>query len=152
MARRSIYVLGFAACASLLFFNSVLFGQTAVPGLVTFSGALRDAKGHPLQGVVGVTFSLYKEQQGGAPLWTENQNAQLDDQGRYLVLLGATHASGLPIDLFASGEPRWLGVQAQLPEEQEQPRVVGHCDRIARGIDRHQAGAALVELKARCRS
>jgi hypothetical protein len=48
----------------------------------------------------------------------------LDDQARYSVFLGVTRASGLPKDLFASGEPRWLGVQAQLPGEEEQPRVL----------------------------
>jgi hypothetical protein len=28
----------------------------------------------PLTGTVGVTFSLYQESQGGAPLWVETQN------------------------------------------------------------------------------
>lgn len=31
--------------------------------------------------------------------------------GRYTVRLGSTLSQGLPIDLFASGEARWLGVQ-----------------------------------------
>jgi hypothetical protein len=119
-----------------LFLTSVLGteGQTVtqemahptvtVPPLITFGGVLKGRSGQPLTGVVGLTFSLYKDQQGGVPVWTENQNVQLDAEGRYTTLLGATQASGLPMDLFASGQSRWLGVQAQLPGEDEQPRVL----------------------------
>ena len=74
--------------------------------------------------VTGLVFAIYKDQQGGAPLWTEIQNVVTDGEGRYNVLLGATQSGGLPAELFTSGAPRWLGVQAQTPGEQEQPRVL----------------------------
>jgi hypothetical protein len=54
----------------------------------------------------------------------ETQKVQLDAQGRYTVLLGATEPDGLPLDLFTSSKARWLGVQPQLPGEGEQPRVL----------------------------
>src|SRR5207244_5347499 len=57
-------------------------------------------------------------------LWQEVQNLELDTQGRYVTLLGAGSREGLPIEMFASGEPRWLGVRAQLPDEAEQPRIL----------------------------
>jgi hypothetical protein len=38
------------------------------PPLVKFSGVLTDGNGKPLTGVVGVTFSLYKDSEGGALL------------------------------------------------------------------------------------
>ena len=38
--------------------------------------------------------------------------------------MGATVNEGMPIDLFASGERRWLGVQFNRPGESEQPRVL----------------------------
>jgi hypothetical protein len=94
----------------------------AVPTLVNFSGTLTDVNGKPLSGVVGVTFFLYKDQGGGAPLWMETQNVQPDKNGRYSVMLGSTTSQGLPTDLFASGEARWLGVQVQ--GQEEQPRVL----------------------------
>jgi hypothetical protein len=75
-------------------------------------------------GVVGVTFAIYKEQEGGAALWLETQNVGLDEQGRYTVLLGATKSEGLPLELFLGGETRWLGAQVQLPGEVEQGRVL----------------------------
>jgi len=94
----------------------------AVPRLVKFSGALTSTSGAPLNGVVGVTFALYAEEHGGAPLWMETQNVQADAAGHYTATLGSTRNEGIPADLFASGEGRWLGVQAQ--GELEQPRVL----------------------------
>jgi hypothetical protein len=100
-------------------------GQTTsliVPPLVNYSGVLTDRGGKPLNGVVGVTFYLYKDSQGGSPLWMETQNVQADKTGHYKVMLGSATPQGVPAELFASGEARWLGVQAQ--GEEEQPRVL----------------------------
>src|SRR5579863_6273364 len=94
----------------------------AVPTLVKFNGTLTDVSGKSLSGVVGVTFLLYKDEQGGAPLWMETQNVTPDRNGQYSVMLGSTRSTGLPTDLFASGEARWLGVQPH--GQSEQPRVL----------------------------
>jgi hypothetical protein len=94
----------------------------AVPSLMNFSGTLTDDNGEPPSGIVGVTFSLYKDQQGGSPLWMEAQNVQPDKTGHYAVMLGSTTRQGLLAELFVSGEARWLGVQAQ--GQPEQPRVM----------------------------
>ncbi len=97
----------------------VMAQRTAVPNLVQYSGTLPEFAGKP---VVGVTFALYRDEQGGSPIWMETQNVSPDAGGRYIVLLGATRNQGLPTQLFAAGEARWLGVQAEgRPEE---PRVV----------------------------
>lgn len=102
--------------------QNVAANATVVPTLVKFSGTLTDVNGKPLSGTVGVTFLLYTDEQGGAPLWMETQNIQPDKSGRYAVSLGATTSRGLPTDVFVSGEARWLGVQ---PEGQaEQPRAL----------------------------
>src|ERR1700683_718513 len=93
-----------------------------VPPVVKFGGVLTDVNGKPTTGTVGITFSLYKESQGGAALWVETQNVTLDKSGHYAVMLGSTTSQGLRPDLFASGEARWLGVQVQ--GEAEQPRTV----------------------------
>ncbi|MGD0923307.1 MAG: hypothetical protein ABSA70_16320, partial [Terriglobia bacterium] len=95
----------------------------AVPRLIKFSGAVRDARGEPLGNVaVRLTFAVYSEQQGGAALWVESQVVQLDEQGHYAVLLGATRADGLPVELFPVGKARWLGVQVE--GRDEDPRVL----------------------------
>jgi len=95
---------------------------STVPGMVNFNGTLFDDNRKPLTGVVGVTFSLYKDSQGGAPLWLETQNVTADKNGRFTVMLGSASNRGLPAELFASGEARWLGVQAQ--GQAEQSRVL----------------------------
>jgi hypothetical protein len=93
-----------------------------VPAVTKFAGILMDGNGKPISGITGVTFSLYKDEQGGAALWMETQNVTPDKNGHYSVVLGSTSAHGLPSDIFASGEARWLGVQ---PEGQnESPRVL----------------------------
>jgi hypothetical protein len=93
-----------------------------VPPLIQFSGVAKGATGKPMTGVVGITFSLYQDQQGGAPLWMETQNVQPDANGHYIVLLGSTKSTGVPAELFASREAQWLGVQLQ--GEAEQARVL----------------------------
>src|SRR5579862_9322876 len=96
--------------------------SAAVPTLVNFSGTLTGVNGKPLTGIVGVTFYLYKDEQGGSPLWLETQNVQPDRNGHYTVMLGSTHSTGLPSDIFVAGEARWLSVQPQ--GQKELPRVM----------------------------
>jgi hypothetical protein len=98
--------------------------EATVPRVISFNGTLVAGNGQSLQGVIGLTLSLYSDQRGGAPIWLESQNVQVDEYGRYSVLLGAANGDGLPVDLFTSGQPRWLGVQAQVPGEEEQLRVL----------------------------
>jgi hypothetical protein len=93
-----------------------------VPRLVKFSGAVKDASGKPVSNVAGIAFALYQDQQGGTPLWIENQNVQPDAAGRYTVWLGATQNDGVPVELFASGQARWMGVQVE--GQPEQARVL----------------------------
>jgi hypothetical protein len=94
-----------------------------VPRLIKFSGTLSDAQGKPIAtGPVGVTFALYAEQTGGASLWLETQNVRPDENGYYSVLLGSETATGVPMELFATGEARWLGIQVE--RQPEQPRVL----------------------------
>jgi len=102
----------------------------AVPRVIQFSGVLRDSAGQPLAGVQGVQFALYRDQEGGSPLWIESQNVAADEQGRFSVLLGAPTSGGVPVELFSSNESRWLGVQAIQSRDRdgavlpEQPRVL----------------------------
>jgi hypothetical protein len=96
--------------------------SAVVPQLVNYSGVLTDVNGKPLTGVVGVTFALYQDSEGGMPLWMEIQNVQPTKNGHYTVMLGSTRSTGLPQDVFVSGEARWLGIQAE--GQAEAPRVL----------------------------
>lgn len=96
--------------------------SATVPPIVNLSGVLSDVNGKPLTDVVGVTFYLYRDSEGGAPLWMETQNVHPDRTGHYSVILGSTTSQGLPASLFASGEAHWLGAQPQ--GQPEQPRIL----------------------------
>ena len=96
---------------------------TTVPNLINYSGTLHLPSGSESPArVVGVTFAVYPQEDGGAPLWLETQNVTPDSLGHYTVLLGSTKSEGIPADLFNTQEQRWLGVQMQ--GEAEQPRVL----------------------------
>ncbi|HXM60715.1 MAG TPA: tail fiber domain-containing protein [Terriglobales bacterium] len=117
------------ACTVIVLFCSLVGAQSTnstqspvVPPLVKFSGVLTDVNSKAMTGTVGVTFSLYNEAQGGTALWVETQNVTPDKAGHYSVMLGSTTTEGIPASLFASGEARWLGVQAQ--GQTEQPRTL----------------------------
>jgi trimeric autotransporter adhesin len=84
---------------------------TVVPALVPYSGVVLGGDGKALSGEIAFTFLLFKEEQGGDPLWMESQTVLLDSTGHYQVQLGAGSPSGLPPTTFASGEGRWLEVQ-----------------------------------------
>ncbi len=56
--------------------------SVTVPRLIKFSGVMKDGKGDAMSGIAGVTFAIYAEQEGGAPLWMETQNVQMDEGGR----------------------------------------------------------------------
>ncbi len=117
-----------AIAVSMLLVASICSAQqtstTSVPNLIRYGGVLKDAQGIALSSstTVGVTFSIYKQQDGGAAVWMETQNVTPDASGQYSVLLGSTTATGLPSDLFSQEEQRWLGVQVQ--GQTEQPRVL----------------------------
>jgi hypothetical protein len=120
----------FIACLGSLLLGSILIAQqsnsaqssAAVPRLVSFSGKVTDVRGNAMSGVTSATFAVYKDQYDGAALWMETQNVEADKDGHYTLQLGATKREGLPVELFTTGEPRWLGVRINGGEEQ--PRVL----------------------------
>jgi Trypsin len=92
--------------------------------LMKFMGKLSDATGQSLTGLTGVSFAIYKDLEGGIPLWLETLNVQPDASGNYTVLLGSTTSEGIPLGVFRSGEPRWLGLRVLDPGAVESPRVL----------------------------
>ena len=125
MNRPSVFLtlcLLLMSCTVPLLAQHAAGADGVVPRLVNFSGKVADAQGKPLPGITGITFAIYKDQEGGAPLWMETQNVKPDKAGHYTVQLGASKPAGLPMELFTSGEARWLGVQVS--GAAEQPRTL----------------------------
>ena len=70
--------------------NNGALQEATVPRVIQFSGVLQDYAGQPLAGVQGARFALYREQQGGSPLWIESQNVTTDELDFEMVLAGGT--------------------------------------------------------------
>jgi trimeric autotransporter adhesin len=121
MSRISVFLsvcLFMIACIVPLAAQSTAGAEAVVPRLVNYSGKVVDAQGKSLSGVAGVTFAIYKDQEGGVALWMETQNVQADAAGHYTVQLGGSSSEGLPMDLFNNAGARWLGVRINDGEEQ----------------------------------
>ncbi len=82
--------------------------------LLEFRGVLKDHYIN-VRRVVFVRFAIYAQPQGGAPLWQEVQDVEVDQLGSFTAQVGATSAGGFP--QFARG--LWLGWLVQLPGEVE---------------------------------
>jgi hypothetical protein len=119
-----VSVLSAAVCTTLAqtAAPSSSLASAQVPRLIKFSGVAQDQAHKPVTGMVGVTFSLYKDQQGGSPLWVETQNVQVDAAGHYTAMLGSSSADGVPLSLFSSAEAHWISTQ--IAGQPEQPRVL----------------------------
>lgn len=97
-------VLTFLACQ----------GKAEVPTLLNYRGRLTDNVGTPLSsGLYQVQFSIFGQETGGAPLWTEIQSVNVSE-GVFNTLLGS--ATAFPSTLFSTGPTdargpmRFLGV------------------------------------------
>lgn len=96
---------------------------------MTHEGRVLRADGSPEKGNWTLTFALYTQASGGAPVWTEQKTITLSENGYYSTLLGESPA--LPA-LIAPAY--WLGVAVQ-GESEMTPRTrlasVGYALRSA---------------------
>ncbi len=96
---------------------------TSMPLLMRVTSSFRPADGQPPAPVETMTLSIYGEETGGVPLWQERQMVAVKRDGRFTLLMGSTRPDGLPLDLFASGDPLWLALHVERPGEGEPRRV-----------------------------
>jgi hypothetical protein len=52
--------------------STTAVSATPVPHLVSYSGILKDGSGKAVTGITGVTFLLYRDAEGGVPVWNGN--------------------------------------------------------------------------------
>jgi hypothetical protein len=119
----------FAALVMALSAPIGLLGQSAqtppsvsIPRLVSVTGVYQPANGQPPPPGTVVTLLVYAEPQGGTPLWQETQNVEFDVSGHFTLLLGASLADGIPAEVFASGDAKWLALHFAGTGEVEGPR------------------------------
>lgn len=84
----------------------------AVPGLVSFQGALAGANGDPLaDGSYPMAFAVYDSATDGALIWAETHAGVAVSDGYFSVMLGSGNCTdGCPLDAgdFSSGAVRYL--------------------------------------------
>lgn len=88
-----------------------------------FRGVLKDSDGNRLKGIVGVLFAIYEQKEGGAPVWQEVQNVELNERGVFTALVGSTNEEGIRPELFGPEKTLWIGMQVLQPGEVERPRT-----------------------------
>lgn len=96
---------------------------TTVPRAMRVTTSFQPADGSSAAPVEGATVAIYRDEIGGSPLWQETVNFKLGSDGKYSALVGAQSADGIPLDLFTTDEPRWLGIQFNRAGEVEQARL-----------------------------
>jgi hypothetical protein len=103
--------------------GSTVVSPNAFPQYVRYDGIIPESVDSIARADVrGVTFAVYKDEEGGTPLWLEFHNLHVASDGRYSVVLGSLHNGGIDESAFPTNEPRWLGVQVQ--GKPEFPRVL----------------------------
>ena len=103
--------------------SRALPATASVPRLIRITGALTPANGRALAQVETITLRLYAEESSDMVLWEETQHVMPDAEGRYSVLLGSTRPDGMPLEVFQSSEPRWVGTTIEGMGEKEGPRI-----------------------------
>ncbi|MFN7976672.1 MAG: tail fiber domain-containing protein [Vicinamibacterales bacterium] len=105
----TVRVRNLALTLAALLLAAPLFAQNAPPAerVVRMNGALPAAAGQQAT----VHFAIYDANEGGKLLWQETQVVAVDGSGQYTAFLGAMSASGMPLDVFAGGAPRWLAIE-----------------------------------------
>ncbi|GMV43693.1 MAG: hypothetical protein AMXMBFR64_54090 [Myxococcales bacterium] len=94
----------------------------AVPQVMNAQGVLRTAGGQVVDGSYALTFSLYGQQAGGIPLWTETVGGVPVKSGLFSVLLG--NGTPIPAALFAQSDSLWLAIQVEDDVELPRERLV----------------------------
>jgi len=95
-----------------------------IPRFVKAGGSIKEETPASRAHTVAIKFTIYDDAKAGNALWQEIQNVQVDAAGRYEVMLGVTSPDGMPVDIFSSGDPRWLGTEVVSPGSVEEPRTL----------------------------
>lgn len=87
--------------------------QAGVPQLISYQGKLTDDSGAPLTGTFVMIFSIYADEVGGSPIWTETRSVNVSE-GIFNVNLGML--TELDEAVF-SNSVRYLGVKVESDAE-----------------------------------
>jgi hypothetical protein len=84
---------------------------------------LNDEEGEHLTGTIGLILSIYREPEGGSPLWQEVQNLEADKLGDFSIVAGSGTIDEVAAEIRATKKPLWLGQTVLLPGQSERRRI-----------------------------
>ena len=117
--------------------------SVSVPRLINISGVFRPADGQPPGRSRSSRCRSTPSRRAARRCGRRRRRVALDATGRFTLLLGATHADGIPPAVFASGEAQWLGTLFARAGEVERPRVrITSVPYALRGVRRRDARRA----------
>ena len=109
------------ACALVLLSASLVQGA-AVPQKINYQAVLLDDAGDPVTDPVNLTFSIYNQENGGSPLWTQSLNGvQPDANGQFSVILGDA-INPISHEVLTGGQ-LWLGIWVEGDAQEMSPRT-----------------------------
>ena len=91
--------------------------------ILVLRGTLRDREGKPLSGNIGMLFTIYNRETGGAPMWQESQIVQANERGHFKVLIGSMTQEGVPQEVPEAESNLWVDQQVLLPGAAILPRL-----------------------------
>jgi hypothetical protein len=106
-----ILVIGALACTIWCVPLVALLTTSAsaqVPQMMNYQGKLTTSAGAPVNDTLQVVFTIYADEAGTTPLWTETQPTVEILKGVFNVLLGSVDS--IPYSVF-DGSTRYLGVK-----------------------------------------
>jgi hypothetical protein len=102
--KRLTQILVIGALVALL----TILASAQVPQMINYQGKLTTNTGAPVNDTLQVVFTIYADEAGTTPLWTETQPTVVVEKGVFNVLLGSVDS--IPYSVF-DGSIRYLGVK-----------------------------------------
>ena len=112
MLRQYIDLVPYSFVLFLTILTLPLFAHAEIPQTMNFQGYLKASNSVPVNGNVGITFSMWNTETGGAGLvWSETLSVNVK-KGLYSVILGQTVPLDIPFDV-----PYFLGIMVGNDDE-----------------------------------
>jgi len=91
---------------------TVLVAQSIeTPGVFRYTVKVPDSVRADGPSPISVTVKIYVEESSDSPIWSEQFLSSSDANGRISLLIGSSVQGGLPRDLFAGNQARWIALQ-----------------------------------------
>ncbi len=108
----------FILTALAVFLIGISASYSQIPRLMSYQGVITNSDGTLLpDGTYSIGFSMYTQETGGSPIWTESQNIAVE-HALFNVILGTNSPLNIPFD-----KQYWMGIKLISSGIELSPRV-----------------------------